>query len=170
MTFIHGYLLAGLLLAGVPVLLHLIMRQKPRTCSSPLSVSCASGISSIAASYVCSICSCCSCAWVSSRRCASRWPGRAAAERVASLFNTSDPSPPCYLRHQPQHGIQRRRPHAPGRSQQRAGELLDEMDAGSQLALLDSGDERRRRRFGVDVAGPAQTRIDGLASARPTRR
>ena len=30
MTFIHGYLLGGLLLASIPVLLHLIMRQKPR--------------------------------------------------------------------------------------------------------------------------------------------
>ena len=30
MTFIHGYLLAGLVLVGVPILLHLIMRQKPK--------------------------------------------------------------------------------------------------------------------------------------------
>jgi hypothetical protein len=30
MTFLNGYLLGGLLLAGVPVLLHLIMRQKPK--------------------------------------------------------------------------------------------------------------------------------------------
>src|SRR5271166_3304314 len=30
MTFLHGYLLGGLLLVGVPILLHLIMRQKPR--------------------------------------------------------------------------------------------------------------------------------------------
>jgi hypothetical protein len=30
MTFIHGYLLGGLVLAGVPILLHLIMRQKPK--------------------------------------------------------------------------------------------------------------------------------------------
>ena len=30
MAFIHGYLLGGLLLAGLPVLLHLLMRQKPR--------------------------------------------------------------------------------------------------------------------------------------------
>jgi hypothetical protein len=35
MTFIHGYLLGGLLLAGVPVLLHLIMRQKPRRLTFP---------------------------------------------------------------------------------------------------------------------------------------
>lgn len=35
MTFIHGYLLAGLLLVGVPVLLHLIMRQKPRVLRFP---------------------------------------------------------------------------------------------------------------------------------------
>src|SRR4051812_16926215 len=30
MTFIHGYLLAGLVLAGLPILVHLVMRQKPR--------------------------------------------------------------------------------------------------------------------------------------------
>src|SRR3954468_10586708 len=35
MTFIHGYLLGGLLLAGVPVLLHLLMRQKPRRVRFP---------------------------------------------------------------------------------------------------------------------------------------
>src|SRR6516162_11303187 len=35
MTFIHGYLLTGLLLVGVPVLLHLIMRQKSRHLQFP---------------------------------------------------------------------------------------------------------------------------------------
>ena len=30
MSFIHGYLLAGLVLAGLPILVHLIMRQKPQ--------------------------------------------------------------------------------------------------------------------------------------------
>src|SRR5947199_10769540 len=35
MTFIHGYLLGGLVLAGVPVLLHLILRQKPRRLPFP---------------------------------------------------------------------------------------------------------------------------------------
>jgi hypothetical protein len=35
MTFIHGYLLAGLVLVGVPVLLHLIMRQKPKQLAFP---------------------------------------------------------------------------------------------------------------------------------------
>jgi hypothetical protein len=35
MTFIHAYLLAGLALAGVPILLHLIMRQKPRRLPFP---------------------------------------------------------------------------------------------------------------------------------------
>src|SRR5260370_3129190 len=30
MTFVHIYLLGGLLLVGVPILLHLIMRQKPK--------------------------------------------------------------------------------------------------------------------------------------------
>src|SRR5262245_29551021 len=35
MTFIHGYLLTGLVLAGLPVLLHLIMRQKPKRLPFP---------------------------------------------------------------------------------------------------------------------------------------
>jgi hypothetical protein len=35
MTFLHGYLLAGLALAAVPVVLHLITRQKPRTLRFP---------------------------------------------------------------------------------------------------------------------------------------
>src|SRR5436309_4282189 len=35
MTFIHGYLLAGLALAGVPILVHLIMRQKPKQLPFP---------------------------------------------------------------------------------------------------------------------------------------
>ncbi len=35
MTFIHGYLLAGLVLAGLPILVHLVMRQKPRQLAFP---------------------------------------------------------------------------------------------------------------------------------------
>jgi hypothetical protein len=35
LTFIHGYLLGGLALAGLPVLIHLIMRQKPRRLPFP---------------------------------------------------------------------------------------------------------------------------------------
>lgn len=35
MTFIHAYLLGGLLLAGVPVLLHLMLRQKPKRLPFP---------------------------------------------------------------------------------------------------------------------------------------
>lgn len=35
MTFIHPLLLGGLVLAGIPVLLHLIMRQKPKRLSFP---------------------------------------------------------------------------------------------------------------------------------------
>ncbi len=35
MTFIHGYLLWGTVLVGAPVLIHLIMRQKPRRLSFP---------------------------------------------------------------------------------------------------------------------------------------
>lgn len=35
MTFIHPFLLGGLVLVGVPILLHLIMRQKPKRLSFP---------------------------------------------------------------------------------------------------------------------------------------
>src|SRR5438270_9556085 len=35
MTFVFPVLLGGLVLAGVPILLHLIMRQKPRTLAFP---------------------------------------------------------------------------------------------------------------------------------------
>src|SRR5437899_9351551 len=35
MTFVHPLLLAGLLLAGIPILLHLIMRQKPKRLPFP---------------------------------------------------------------------------------------------------------------------------------------
>src|SRR4051794_19498537 len=35
MSFIHAYLLGGMLLAGVPVLLHLILRQKPKRLTFP---------------------------------------------------------------------------------------------------------------------------------------
>jgi hypothetical protein len=35
LTFIHGYLLGGLVLIGLPVLIHLIMRQRPRQLSFP---------------------------------------------------------------------------------------------------------------------------------------
>ncbi len=35
MTFIHGYLLGGLVLVGLPVLIHLIMRQRPKRLTFP---------------------------------------------------------------------------------------------------------------------------------------
>ena len=35
MSFIHGYLLAGLVLVGLPVLIHLLMQQKPRLLPFP---------------------------------------------------------------------------------------------------------------------------------------
>ncbi|MSR31011.1 MAG: hypothetical protein EXR99_05835 [Gemmataceae bacterium] len=35
MGFVHGYLLAGLVLAGLPVVFHLLMRQKPRRVKFP---------------------------------------------------------------------------------------------------------------------------------------
>ncbi len=164
MTFIHGYLLGGLLLVGVPVLLHLIMRQKPRHLQFPafrflrqrhlinrrklrlqhlLLLLLRMGV--IAA------------------LCLALARPRVAAERVAALFNSERPvaavlifdtSPSMEYSAAGQTRLEE--------AKQRARELLDEMDAGSQIALLDSGDDAGTG--GAEWMSPAlaQTRIDGL--------
>ena len=164
MTFIHGYLLAGLLLVGVPVLLHLIMRQKPRHLQFPafrflrqrhlinrrklrlqhlLLLLLRMGI--IAA------------------LCLALARPRVAAERVAALFSNERPVA-AVLVFDTSASMEY---SAAGRSrleeaQQRARELLDEMDGGSQIAVLDSGDDAGDG--GTEWMSPAlaQTRIDGL--------
>jgi hypothetical protein len=164
MTFIHGYLLGGLLLAGVPVLLHLIMRQKPRHLQFPafrflrqrhlinrrklrlqhlLLLLLRMGV--IAA------------------LCLALARPRVAAERVASLFNNERPVAAVLIFDtSPSMDYS-----AAGRTRleeakQRARELLDEMDAGSQIALLDSGDDAGTG--GAEWMSPAlaQTRVEGL--------
>ena len=164
MTFIHGYLLAGLLLAGVPVLLHLIMRQKPRHLQFPafrflrqrhlinrrklrlqhlLLLLLRMGV--IAA------------------LCLALARPRVAAERVAALFNSERPVA-AVLIFDTSSSMEY---SAAGRTRleeakQRASELLDEMDPGSQVALLDSGDDSGEG--GPEWLSPAlaQTRLDGL--------
>jgi hypothetical protein len=164
MTFIHGYLLAGLLLVGVPVLLHLIMRQKPRTLQFPafrflrqrhltnrrklrlqhlLLLLLRMGIIAVL--------------------CLALARPRVAAERVAGLFNSERPVA-AVLIFDTSASMEY---SAAGRTRleeakQRARELLDEMDAGSQLALLDSADDVGDG--GMEWMSPAlaQTRIEGL--------
>jgi hypothetical protein len=164
MTFIHGYMLGGLLLAGVPVLLHLIMRQKPRHLQFPafrflrqrhlinrrklrlqhlLLLLLRMGV--IAA------------------LCLALARPRVAAERVASLFSIERPVA-AVLIFDTSPSMEY---SAAGRTRleeakQRARELLDEMDGGSQIAILDSGEDAGAG--GAEWVSPAlaQTRIHGL--------
>lgn len=164
MTFIHGYLLGGLLLVGVPVLLHLIMRQKPRHLQFP-------AFRFLRQRHL-----------INRRKlrfqhllllllrmaviaalCLALARPRVAAERVASLFTDERPIA-AVLIFDTSPSMEY---NAAGRTRldevkQRARELLDEMDGGSQLALLDSGDDTGEG--GAEWMSPAlaQTRIDGL--------
>jgi hypothetical protein len=165
MTFIHGYLLGGLLLVGVPVLLHLIMRQKPRHLQFPafrflrqrhlinrrklrlqhlLLLLLRMGV--IAA------------------LCLALARPRVAAERVASLFNNERPVAAVLIFDTSPSMEYSAAGHTRlEEAKQRARELLDEMDGGSQIALLDSGEDGGAG-GGAEWMSPAlaQTRIDGL--------
>jgi hypothetical protein len=169
MTFIHGYLLVGLLLVGVPVLLHLVMRQKPRHLQFPafrflrqrhlinrrklrfqhlLLLLLRMGV--IAA------------------LCLALARPRVAAERVASLFNNERPVA-AVLIFDTSPSMEY---SAAGRTRleeakQRARELLDEMNGDSQIALLDSGDDVGTGAAEWMTPALAQTAIDGL-HIRPT--
>jgi hypothetical protein len=164
MTFIHGYLLGGLLLAGVPVLLHLIMRQKPRHLPFPafrflrqrqrinrrklrlqhlLLLLLRMGI--IAA------------------LCMALARPRVAAERVAALFTGERPVAAVFL-FDTSASMEY---SAAGRARleeakQRARELLDEMDGNSQIAILDSAEDAGEG--GTDWFSPAlaQAHIENL--------
>jgi hypothetical protein len=164
MTFIHGYLLGGLLLVGVPVLVHLIMRQKPRHLQFPafrflrqrhlinrrklrlqhlLLLLLRMGV--IAA------------------LCLALARPRVAAERVASLFNNERPIAAVLIFDTSPSMEYSAAGHTRlEEAKQRARELLDEIDDGSQIALLDSGDDTGAG--GAEWMAPAlaQTRIEGL--------
>ncbi len=164
MTFIHGYLLGGLLLVGVPVLLHLIMRQKPRHLQFPafrflrqrhlinrrkvrlqhlLLLLLRMGV--IAA------------------LCLALARPRVAAERVASLFNNERPVVAVLIFDTSPSMEYSAAGHTRlEEAKQRARELLDEMDAGSQIALLDTGDDAGTGSAEWMSPALAQTRIDGL--------
>src|SRR6516164_4487644 len=164
MTFIHGYLLAGLLFVGVPVLLHLIMRQKPKPLRFPafrflrqrhlinrrklrlqhlLLLLLRMGI--IAA------------------LCLALARPRLAAERISILLSNERPIAAVLL-FDTSASMEY---SAAGRdrleeARQRARELLDEMAGGSQVALLDSGDDAGEG--GTEWLAPmrAQTRLESL--------
>lgn len=164
MTFIHGYLLGGLWLVSVPVLLHLIMRQKPRPLSFPafrflrqrhlinrrklrmqhlLLLLLRMGV--IAA------------------LCLALARPRLAAERISTLLGDERPVTAVFL-FDTSASMEYT---AAGRdrleeAKQRARELLDEMDGGSQVALLDSNDDIGEG--GIEWTSPsqAQTRIENL--------
>jgi hypothetical protein len=164
MTFIHGYLLGGLLLVGVPVLLHLIMRQKPRHLQFP-------AFRFLRQRHL-----------INRRKlrfqhllllllrmaviaalCLALARPRVAAERVASLFTDERPVA-AVLIFDTSPSMEY---NAAGRARleeakQRARELLDEMDGGSQIALLDSGDDAGEGGAEWMSSALAQTRIDGL--------
>jgi hypothetical protein len=164
MTFIHGYLLGGLLLVGVPVLLHLIMLQKPRHLQFP-------AIRFLRQRHL-----------INRRKlrlqhllllllrmgviaalCLALARPRVAAERVASLFNDERPVAAVLIFDtSPSMEYSTAGRTRLEEAKQRARELLDEMDAGSQIALLDSGEDVGAG--GAEWVSPslAQTRIDGL--------
>lgn len=179
MTFIHGYLLGGLLLVGVPVLLHLIMRQKPRHLSFPafrflrqrhlinrrklrlqhlLLLLLRMGV--IAA------------------LCLALARPRLAAERISTLLGDERPIAAVFL-FDTSASMEY---NAAGRdrleeAKQRARELLDEMDGGSQVALIHSSDDVGEG--GIEWTSPsqAQSRLEtlhfrpaGAALNRPVER
>ncbi len=164
MTFIHGYLLAGLLLAGVPVLLHLILRQKPRSLQFPafrfLRQRHLINRRKLRLQHLLLLLLRMA---VIAALCLALARPRVAAERVASLFSDERPIA-AVLIFDTSPSMEY---SAAGRTRleeakQRARELLDEMDANSQIALLDSADDAGEG--GSEWMSPAlaQTRLDGL--------
>lgn len=164
MTFIHGYLLAGLLLVSVPVLLHLIMRQKPRHLQFPafrfLRQRHLINRRKLRLQHLLLLLLRMA---VIAALCLALARPRVAAERVASLFNTERPIA-AVLIFDTSPSMEY---SAAGRTRleeakQRTSELLDDMDPGSQIALLDSGDDAGAG--GAEWLSPARarTRIDGL--------
>jgi hypothetical protein len=164
MTFIHGYLLAGLLLVGVPVLLHLIMRQKPRHLQFPafrfLRQRHPTNRRKLRLQHLLLLLLRMA---VIAALCLALARPRVAAERVASLFSNERPIA-AVLIFDTSPSMEY---SAAGRTlleeaRQRASELLDEMDPNSQIVLLDSGDDAGEG--GSEWLSPAlaQTRLDGL--------
>jgi hypothetical protein len=159
MTFIHGYLLGGLLLAGVPVLLHLIMRQKPKRLPFPafrfLKARQRTNQRKMRLQHllllllrVLVIASLCLA--LARPRFVSGRSGLGGDRPISAvlLFDTSASMEYAVG------GVSRLEDAV-----QRARELLDEMDPNSRLAVLDSGEEVQDLLLPRDEA---RSRLDGL--------
>ncbi len=165
MTFIHGYLLGGLILAGVPVLIHLIMRQKPRRLVFPAFRFLRQQhlinrrrlrlqhlfLLLLRMALIAALC-------LALARPRVRSGGLAlGAEQPVAAALVFDTSPSMGL----SDGKQTRLDEA----RARARELLDEMADGSRVALFDSGDEAASGE-GVDELtgnlGLVRTRLDEI--------
>jgi hypothetical protein len=164
MTFIHGYLLGGLLLTGLPVLLHLVMRQKPRHLQFPafrfLRQRHLSNRRKLRLQHllllllrmavIAALCL----ALARPRLAAERFGVLSANERPIAAVLIFDTSASMEY-------------NAAGRTRleeakQRARELLSEMDSASQIALLDSGDDAGEGDGEWLSPALTQTRLDGL--------
>ncbi len=165
MTFIHGYLLGGLVLAGLPVLIHLIMRQKPRRLPFPAFRFLRQQhrinqrrlrlqhllLLALRVFLVVALC-------LALARPRVRTGGFSLGtdQPVAAVlvFDTS-----------PSMGLSDGRQTRLDEARARARELLDEVADGSRLALLDGGDDAASGE-GVDELtgnlGLVRTRLDGL--------
>jgi hypothetical protein len=164
MTFIHGYLLAGLLLVGVPVLIHLIMRQKPRVLPFPAFRFLKQKhlinqrklrlqhllLLLVRMAIIASLCLALARPRLFSQRAAQ------SAERAVAAVLLFDTSPSMEYTSNGQTRLDEAR--------QRARELLLEMADGSQVAVFETGDDAGDADAGDWIATPAmiQARIDGL--------
>lgn len=164
MTFIHGYLLAGLLLVGVPVLLHLLMRQKPRLQQFPafrfLRQRHRSNRRKLRLQQLLLLLLRMA---VLAALCLALARPRVAAERLGALWGNERPIA-AVLIFDTSASMEY---NAAGRTRleeakQRAHELLDELDASSQIVLLDSGDEASEGSEEWLAPGLVQTRLEGL--------
>jgi hypothetical protein len=162
MDFIHPYLLAGLALAGLPVLLHLIMRQRPRLLPFPafrflrqrhLSNRRKLRLQNLLLLLVRMLVIAALClALARPRLTADPLPtGDTRAVTAVLLFDTS-PSMEYTSAGQTRLDDARLR----------ARELLDEMAEGSQVALLDSGDELTAEGEQWLSSAVARSRLDAL--------
>jgi hypothetical protein len=164
-TFIHGYLLGGLLLAGVPVLIHLVMRQKPRRLSFPAFRFLRQQhrfnqrrirlqhllLLLLRMALIAALCLA-----LARPRVRTSALSIGAEQPVAAVlvFDTSASM-----------GLTDGKQTRLDEARARARELLDEMADGSRLALLDTGDDTASGE-GVDELaanlGLVRTRLDGL--------
>jgi hypothetical protein len=164
MTFIHGYLLTGLLLVGVPVLIHLIMRQKPRVLPFPAFRFLKQKhlinqrklrlqhllLLLLRMAVIASLCLALARPRLFSQRAAQ------GTERAVAAVLLFDTSPSMEYTSNGQTRLDEAR--------QRARELLLETAEGSQVAVFETGDEAGDADAGDWIATPAmiQARIDGL--------